>query len=115
MAYHIFMGVGSPGNEADFNIYLGSAITLHEYWESVGYKLGLPIISEITENADSEDGLVLSGVDLESFRNEMVIFEKYWIDKSSTESLPDRLLLNIKKIIQQSDYAYSLGLDLMIA
>lgn len=114
MAYHIFIHTDSSSNNALFDLYLGSASTMDLYWESIGRKLELPIISNMTERADSEEGLSLFGNDLVLFKNEMNIFERYWIDENSNIDLPDGFLTNLRKIIEQTELAINRGLTLMI-
>ena len=114
MAYHIFIHDDLSPDKLLLDLYLGSATTIDMYWESIGRKLELPIISALTEKADSEEGLSLSGDDLILFVNEMSIFEKYWINESSNIDLPDGFLTNLRKIIEQTEYATSRGLTLMI-
>jgi len=114
MAYHIFIHDSSSPNKLLLDLYLGSAATIDTYWESIGRKLELPIISAFTERADFEEGLALIGDDLVLFGKEMNIFEKYWKNESCDIDLPDGFLINLRKIIEQTEYAASRGLTVMI-
>ena len=115
MAYQIYICNDSSSDDLLLDLYLGSALTIEMYWESIGRKLELPIISTLTEKADSEEGLALSGNDLVLFKDEMNIFEKYWISENSNFDLPEGFLVNIRKIVEETEHAISRGLTLMVS
>lgn len=114
MAYHIFSSRVAPQEERFLDLYLGSAVTIDFYWESVGRKLNLPLISSLTERADSDDGFVLLADELVGFGNEIKIFEKYWSDENLTGSLPDDFLEKVKIIKEGIDFAVANGLSVMV-
>ena len=114
MAYHMLIPSKSPADNLLLDRYLGSAVSVDFYWESVGRKLNLPIISSLTEKADSEEGLALSAESLVLFKKEIQAFEKYWIDESSNTSLPDDFLQGIRIISEGVDNAIDNGLTLMV-
>ncbi|HEX8615129.1 MAG TPA: hypothetical protein VF800_27930 [Telluria sp.] len=115
MAYHIFSARVAPQEDRFLDLYLGSAVTIDFYWESVGRKLGLPLISSLTERADSDDGFVLIADELVRFGNELKIFEKYWSDENVRDSLPDEFLEKVKIIMEGIDFAVANGLPVMVA
>lgn len=94
--------------------YLGSARSIEFYWESVGQKLKLPIISTLTERADSEEGFVLHSEKLALFKKELELFEEYWINECINSDIPENFLQGIKVIITGVDNAINNELKLMI-
>lgn len=114
MAYHIFTSDGVSHENPLFDRYLGSAVTINFYWESVGRKLNLPLIASLTERADSEEGFVLAADGVVAFKSELETFEKYWIEESSSENLPENFLENIRIIKEGVNAAIRNGLTLMV-
>lgn len=98
MAYHIFTSDENLKNNRSLDQYLGSAVSIDFYWESVGRRLNLPIIASITEKADSENGFVLQGNDLNNFKSEIEILEKFWIHENTKKNIYSDFLENIKII-----------------
>ena len=115
MAYHIFSYASQSSNDLAFDRYLGSAVSVEFYWESVGRELKLPIISSLTERADSEEGFSISSSDLVRFKNELTALEIYWKEKSLTMELPNDFLQGIRSIATAIDVAIADGLTVMIA
>ncbi|CUI03417.1 hypothetical protein BN2497_1611 [Janthinobacterium sp. CG23_2] len=115
MAYHIFTSHGIDSGIFFLDEYLGSAVSVDFYWESVGRKLNLPIISSLTASADYDDGFTLFGDDLVAFKNEIDVFEKYWIEESEKKHLPKDFLERVKIIKEGVGKAIVDGLTLMIA
>ena len=104
MAIHIFTShESSPGFFLDR--YLGSALTVLHYWTLPGLKLGLPIILEMDEKANSEDGFSLSGAGLIGFKDELEIFERYWMVNPDGKELTDEFLPMIRAIIDGVQHA----------
>lgn len=114
MAYHILISENNSPEDMVFDHYLGSAQSIDFYWEEVGRKLGLSIISSITERADSEDGFVLEGEKLKEFARELVKFEEYWNQQSTTMDLPANFLNDLNSIKIATELAVAKGLKLMI-
>lgn len=114
MAYHIFVPKDGSFDELRFDRYLGSAVTIDLYWESVGRKLGLEIISTLTLRADSEDGLVLSGDELVKFSRELNAFEKYWNSLIEVIGTPENFMKSIGEIIVAVDEAIADGDSLYV-
>ena len=114
MAYHIITTTGSLDDDFLLDRYLGSATTLDFYWESVGRKLNLPIISTITERADSQEGFSLSADGLILFKEEIAILEKYWLNEYSETDLPNGFIQNLRVIMDGIDNAIAKKLTLMI-
>lgn len=123
MVYHMIIprNNSSPGDLV-FDHVLGSATTMYFYWEAVGCKLWLPIISSLTESADSEDGFVLEGERLEEFAKELVKLEEYWTQQSIAPDprknildLPEDFLSNLNSIKIATELAISRDLKIMIA
>ena len=114
MAYHMLICNDSPDDDLFLERYLGSATSIDFYWESVGRKLCLPIISAITERADSEEGFVLFAASLIAFKNEMEVFERYWADQSHNTPLPDGFLQGVSEIMDGINNAINKNLTLMI-
>jgi hypothetical protein len=114
MAYHIFVSDGISYNNRFMDEYLGSAVSVDFYWESAGRILNLPIISNITERADSEDGFVLRDKEIIAFKNEIDVLERYWINESSKRPLPNDFLTRIRIIKEGVSKAIADGLTLMI-
>ena len=115
MAYHIFTDNNSSPNDLSLDMYLGSATTLDRYWEAVGRELSLPVISALTEKADSEEGLSLRCDDLIQFKNEIDLLDRYWRSQSSADDLPNDFLANLRTINEQVDRAIVCGATVMIA
>lgn len=115
MAYNIFIFGESPSDEPILDFFLGTAGTIDIYWESVGRKLNLPIISTLTENADFEQGLILSSDNLVLFRNEVEQLEKYWTDGDPKVGVPEDYFQRINELKDGISYAIDHGLELMIA
>ena len=115
LAYHIFISTSLTNCDFTFDCYLGSARSVDFYWESIGRKLSLPIIASLTERADSEQGLSIFSNELIIFRNELEVFELYWIEKSITMDLPERFLQKIREIILATNAAVLNGLVLTVA
>lgn len=105
MAYNLLIARSPSSIEFQFDHYLGSAISVHHYWESVGRKLDLPIISSITENADSEEGLVLAQESLKNFRCETEVLYRYWLARSVDNELPEGFLEGIVSILNATSEA----------
>ena len=114
MAYNILITKNSSPDELFLDHYLGSAQTIQFYWESVGERLGLPILSSLTEIADSEEGFVLVSDKLVQFRDELLILEGYWLKESVNSDLPENFLRYLRVIIAATENAISEGLMLMI-
>lgn len=115
MGYHILTTNDSSDDDFLLDRFLGSATTLDLYWESIGRKLNLPLIASITEKADSEEGgFVLSGTSLILFKEEMAIFEKYWLNECPEDHLPSGFLQNLRLIMDGINNAIDNNLTLMI-
>lgn len=99
MAYHLLIAKSPSSIKFQFEHFLGSAVSVQHYWESVGQKLNLPIISSITEKADSEAGLVLAQEKLKDFRCETEVLYRYWLVQSADNELPDSFLEGIVSIL----------------
>ncbi|MGW8393123.1 hypothetical protein [Pseudoduganella sp. HUAS MS19] len=115
MAYHMFIPKGSSLDDVVFDHYLGSAYTLDLYWESVGRRLGLPIISSITERADSEDGFLLTGSELLDFKKELIQLDQFWKNDVSNVGTPEDFSSNLAKMISALDHAVVNGYSLYVA
>jgi len=72
------------------DLFLGSAHTVHLYWESIGDELGLCTISTITALADSESGFCLTGLALAAFRGELERLYRHWQQAHLRDTLPSR-------------------------
>ena len=114
MPYFLIIPNKLPNTPLFFDHFLGSAFSVAFYWETAGRELNLPIISSLTERADSEKGLTLSSDDLLLFRNELNIFENHWITKSSHMELPDGFIRGIREINIAINVAISNKLTLMV-
>ncbi|MCF6253022.1 MAG: hypothetical protein L3J75_17410 [Methylococcaceae bacterium] len=88
MAYSMLVAFNDQPNNPIFDKFLGSAIKIDTYWESIGIKLSLPIISSLTEKADSEYGFVLEGAELHAFKEEVIQLEKFWRNTTNSEVAP---------------------------
>lgn len=113
MAYHIFVSEDGEENLV-LDKYLGSAVTVDMYWESVGRELSLPIISSITERSDSEGGFVLEGGDLLKFKNEINQLEGFWEKSDSGISVPEYFFSDLAELKSGIDQAFSRNLQLII-
>jgi len=120
MAYFILI---APNNFPEENFildkYIGSAFLVNLYWESVGIKLSLPIISKITEEADSENGFTCEGNKLLEFKDELDVLYDYWksIDECENEekiTVGDNFFSDIEEIKNGIDEAFSKELKLVI-
>lgn len=114
MAYHIFTSDGIAKNNFVLDQYLGSAVNVDFYWESVGRRLNLPIICSITEKTDSEDGFVLRGNGLNNLQSEIEILEKFWINENTGKNIYNDFLEHIKIIEEGIQKAISDELTLII-
>ena len=97
MPYHLLVADGKKTAPL-LDQYLGSALTLEIYWESVGRKRSLPIIASITERADSQEGFVLEADELQAFRRELVELRQYWQPGDDRYAPPETLLQTIGNI-----------------
>ncbi|MED5595378.1 hypothetical protein [Janthinobacterium sp. P210006] len=88
MAYHLMIFKQSTAIEPAIDLYLGSAHTVHLYWEAASFDIGLPTISAIMERADSEAGFCLSGATLIAFKVEVELLYKHWNSPQSGHELP---------------------------
>ncbi|MGD8914905.1 MAG: hypothetical protein PVJ68_19535 [Candidatus Thiodiazotropha sp.] len=114
MAYHVLIACeGLPGKPV-FDKYLGTASIVDTYWESVGRRLSLPIISGITERADSEEGFVLEKESLAAFKDELVELEKFWKSADIEIAVPDGFFDDIEEIRKGVEEAITKHLKLMI-
>ena len=77
---------------------LGSAFFVETYWESVGRKLNLPIISSITNKADSENGFVLEGDSLLKFKQELKKLDAYWLSQDKEVVAPESFFVDIDEV-----------------
>ena len=113
MAYHILIE-SDVSDDAKFDCYIGSAVSVYIYWESVGRKLGLSIISEITEKADSEEEFSISSDALLGFRDELISLEGYWKSGVDVFGVPDGFLEKLGEIIAAVDKAIVHGASVYI-
>jgi hypothetical protein len=104
VAYHILID-SDASDDPKFDCYIGSAVSVCIYWERVGRKLGLSIISEITERADSEEGFSISSDALYRFRDELISLEGYWKSGVDVFGTPDGFLERLGEIIAAVDKA----------
>jgi len=103
----------SPGDPI-FDKYLGSAKYIDTYWESVGRELSLPIVSSITERADSEEGFVIEKDDLLSFKHEITKIEEFWKHQDTDIATPDEFYDDLEDIREGIDQAIVKGLKIVI-
>jgi len=115
MAYNIFIFGDSPSDEPILDFFLGTAGTIDIYWESVGRKLNLPIISTLTERADCEQGLALSADTLVLFKNEVAQLASYWTKGDPKVGVPEDFFQRINVLMDGINYAIDKGLELIIA
>lgn len=114
MAYNMLIAFeDSPGNPI-FDKYLGSANYIDTYWEAVGRKLSLPIVSSITERADSEEGFVIEKDELLSFRHEITKLEEFWKYQDTDIATPEDFYDDLGEIKVGIDNAIVKGLKLLI-
>ncbi len=114
MAYHILISEDNSGGNLIFDHYLGSAKSVEHYWESVGEKLNLKMISLLTEKADSEEGFTICSNDLVEFKVELLKLEEYWAKEDEEQELPENFVENLQLILEAVDKAIAKGLKLMI-
>jgi hypothetical protein len=113
--YHILVpDPKSPGNPI-FDHYLGSGVTIAYYWESIGEKLGLHIISSLTKRAESEEDQSIASDELKSFREELEKFQEYWTREGESRELPQNFLDGIRDIIAATDSAIRSGFAIVLA
>lgn len=116
LPYHLWTCVpGQAKFEPAFECYLGSAVGVTVNWVMTGDRLNLPIISSLTERAESEVDSGMSLDELLLFRDELVVFERYWTERNLHSGAPDGLLRNVRDIRVATDFAIANGLTLMIA
>lgn len=114
MAYNILVAFDDSPGDPIFDKYLGSARYIDTYWESVGRRLSLPIVSSITERADSDEGFVIEKDDLLSFKHEVSDIEEFWKHHDSDIATPDEFYDDIRDIKEGIDKAIAKGLRLVI-
>jgi hypothetical protein len=118
MAYHMVVAPDATPTELIFDKHMGSGTTLGLYWEDVGRKLSLPIISYITDTADSESGFILAGPELVAFREEIDELEKYWRAQGRVPgrlSVPDDVFDNLDEVREGITLAIERGCKVSIA
>jgi len=113
MAYHILIAHNDSPSNLIFDYCLGSAAVVDLYWESIGRKLKLPLISSITEKADYE-GFVIDENDLLLFKDELDSLAKHWKNDESKIATPEYFFDDIEKIKKAIDEAFGRGLKLVI-
>lgn len=114
MAYHMLVANDKTPSEPLVDKYLGTASIIDIYWESIGEKLSLPILSSITEKADSEEGFVLEGDGLVAFKDEIIQLEKYWKTTEVDIGVPEGFFDDIQEIKIGIDKAIENQFKLMI-
>lgn len=114
MAYHVLIASNDSSNSPIFDKYLGSANTIDTYWESVGRRISLPIISSITKMADSEDGFVIEKENLVAFKEELIKLEEFWKSSDGDIAVPDNFFNDINDIEDAVNKAITNKLKLMI-
>lgn len=113
MPYHLWTCVpGQTTFEPAFECYLGSASSVTFNWVMTGDRLNLPIISSLTERAESEEDSGMSLEELVLFRDELVLFEQYW---ASDADVHEGLIRRIRDIRAATDHAIANGLTLVVA
>jgi len=105
MSYSLLVANDSLPSEPIFDIYIGSAMHMQTYWESVAEEVGLPIISSISDRADSEEGFVLENKSLIEFKNELVRLIEYWRKGNTMIAVPDGFFENLNNVIDALNYA----------
>ncbi len=114
MAYHLLIAYDHLPEKPIFDKYLGTAMSIDVYWESIGRKYSLPIISSITERADSEEGFVIENNDLFTFKKELFTLENYWKHQDTNIEVPDRFFDDIRDVREGVDLAIKNGLKIII-
>jgi len=113
MPYHILIAQNDSPSDLILDYCLGSAEVIDLYWESVGRKLKLPLLSSITEKADYE-GFVIDEKDLLIFKDELDSLARYWKNDQTNIGTPEYFFDDIEKIKNAIDEAFDNGLKLVI-